>query len=197
VDIGGGRPRGTVAVLRAAPVPAREVTIVPGRLAAVALLLVLAVACSGGDDVLDVHDVEDARTPSRDAVLEDAEWPETAAWIRREADEDRPVLMNILASWCIPCERELPLLLDAAEDNPDVAFLGIAHQDQREAAEAFVEEQGITFPTLFDIGGDVAFSIEGRGMPTTAVFDRDGRMAAKHTGELTAATIEELLDQVR
>jgi cytochrome c biogenesis protein CcmG, thiol:disulfide interchange protein DsbE len=167
------------------------------RLAAVVLVLALVVGCSAGDDVLDVHDVEEAEAPPRDAVLVEAEWPETAAWIRREAAADRPVLMNILASWCIPCERELPLLLDAAEDNPEIAFLGIDHQDQRESAEAFVEEQGITFPTLFDIGGDVAYSIEGRGMPTTAVFDRDGRMVAKHTGELTAASLEDLLDQVR
>jgi thiol-disulfide isomerase/thioredoxin len=167
------------------------------RLAAVVLVLALVVGCSGGDDALDVHDVEDAQAPPRDAVLEEAEWPQTAAWIRREAGEGRPVLMNILASWCVPCERELPLLLDAAEENPDVAFLGIDHQDQRESAEAFVEEHGITFPTLFDVGGDVAYSIEGRGMPTTAVFDRDGRLVDKHTGELTAASLEELLDQVR
>jgi thiol-disulfide isomerase/thioredoxin len=167
------------------------------RLAAVAVVLLLVVACSDGDDVVDVTEVEDAQPPARDAVLEDAEWPETAAWIRREVEDGRPVLMNILASWCIPCERELPLLLDAAEANPDVAFLGVDHQDQRENAEQFVEEQGITFPTVFDIGGDVAYSIGGRGMPTTAVFDTDGVMVAKHTGELTASSLQELLDEVR
>jgi thiol-disulfide isomerase/thioredoxin len=167
------------------------------RLAVVVVLLLLCVACGSGDDLLDVHDVERAEAPPRDAVLEDAEWPETAAWIRREVEDGRPVLMNILASWCVPCRRELPLLIDAADANPDIAFVGVDHQDQRESAERFVEEQGITFPTLFDIGGDVAYSIGGRGMPTTAVFDREGRMVAKHTGELTASSLEDLLDEIR
>jgi thiol-disulfide isomerase/thioredoxin len=166
------------------------------RLAAVCAVLLLAVACADGDTV-DVTQVEDAQPPPRDAVLEDAEWPETAAWIRRETEEGRPVLMNILASWCEPCKRELPLLIDAAEDNPDIAFLGVDHQDQRESAEAFIEEYGVTFPTVFDIAGDVAYAIGGRGMPTTAMFDEDGVMVAMHTGELTASTLEELLDQVR
>jgi thiol-disulfide isomerase/thioredoxin len=159
--------------------------------------LLLLAGCDDADGGIDVHAVQDAEPPARDAVLEDAEWPETAAWIRREAEDGRPVLINILASWCRPCERELPLLIEAHEANPDIAFLGVDHQDQRDNAEAFVEEQGITFPTVFDIGGDVAYSIGGRGMPTTAVFDEDGRMVAMHTGELTASSLEDLLDQVR
>lgn len=165
------------------------------RLAALGAAALLLAACDS--DGIDVNDVEAAEPPPRGTVLEDAGWPETAAWIRRETEEGRPVLVNILASWCAPCERELPLLIEASEANPDIAFLGVDHQDQRDNAEEFIEEQGVTFPTVFDVAGDVAYAIEGRGMPTTAVFDEDGRLVARHTGEMTASQLDDLLDEVR
>ena len=106
-------------------------------------------------------------------------------------------MMNILASWCVPCVRELPVLHDAMHDNPDIAFLGIDHIDLRENAEQFVEEQEIEFPTLFDIEGDVAASVGSRVMPTTAFFDRDGQMVSLASGELTSDSLEEHLDGIR
>lgn len=166
-----------------------------GLLLALATLLVLS-GCTSGE-VIDVDEVEQAEPPDREAFLEDAGWPETAAWIARENADGRPVVMNILASWCGPCERELPVLMEAAEANPDIAFLGVDHLDQRESAEAFLEENEVDFPTVFDQGGDVAAAIGGRGMPTTGFFDADGQMVAMQTGELTAATLEERLDEIR
>lgn len=135
--------------------------------------------------------------PSRDAVLEDGGWEETAAWIARENAEGRPVLVNILASWCTPCRVELPLLMETADANPDVAFLGIDHMDRREDAEAFVEEMAISFPTIYDDAGDVAAAVGSRVMPTTVVFDTDGRLAARVFGELSERSLEDLLDAVR
>lgn len=161
------------------------------------LLLALVVAACTGSDQLDVHDAEEVEAPPRDAVLADGGWPEAAAYIRREAAEDRPVVMNILASWCAPCERELPVLHEAMHDNPDIAFLGIDHMDLRDNAEQFIEEQEIEFPTIFDIEGDVAASVGGRAMPTTAFFDRDGRMVSLASGELTRSSLEEHLDGIR
>lgn len=155
----------------------------------------LLAAC--GSDQLDVHDVEAVDPPPRDAVLAEAGWPEAAAWVRREAAEDRPVVMNILASWCAPCERELPMLSAAARENPDIAFVGVDHLDLRENAEQFVEEQDIAFPTLYDVEGDVAAAVGARAMPTTAFFDRDGRLVGLASGELTESDLETRLDEIR
>jgi cytochrome c biogenesis protein CcmG/thiol:disulfide interchange protein DsbE len=146
-------------------------------------------------------DVADApapdEVPPRDAWLVDGGWPEAAAFVAREAEDGRPTLINIFASWCGPCEREMPLLVETAEANPDITFLGIDHQDRREDGEAFVEEQNVTFPTLFDLDGDVAFAVGGRGMPTTVIFDDQGQLAGRIVGEVTATTLEQLLDEVR
>jgi thiol-disulfide isomerase/thioredoxin len=153
-----------------------------------------------GDGGLDVHDVEAPRgeLPPPDADLAPADWPATAAWIRREVDAGRPVLMNLFASWCIPCKREMPMLLAAADAEPDIAFLGVATNDTTADARALVEELDITIPTLFDeLGDDVGFAVAARGMPTTVVFDRDGQLVGRVVGELTDRSLQQLLDTVR
>ncbi len=162
----------------------------------VALTLVASVSACGSEQIrVDDADTPD-QVPPRDAQLADGGWPETAAWIRRENADGRPVLVNIFASWCAPCRREMPLLIDAAAERDDIAFLGIDHLDQRADGERFVDEMGITFPTIYDIAGDVAGALGARGMPTTVVFDVDGRLAGHHTGELTASSLDRLLNEV-
>ncbi len=135
--------------------------------------------------------------PPRDARLFSGGWPEAAAFVAREAEEDRPTLVNIFASWCGPCRSEMPMLVEAEAANPDVTFLGVDHQDQLEDGEEFVEEFGVDFATLHDLDGDVAFEVGGRGMPTTVVFDADGQLAGRVVGELTESSLQGLLEDAR
>lgn len=163
------------------------------RLSALVAAAVLLAGCAATDGGLDVHAVEDATAPPPDAELADAGWPEAAAWIEREVDAGRPVVVNIFASWCTPCRRELPLLIEAADANPDIAFLGVDHQDLREQGTRFVDEQEIDFPTLYDPAGDIAVAVGARGMPTTAFFDASGRLVRTHTGELNRQLLDDAL----
>jgi thiol-disulfide isomerase/thioredoxin len=150
------------------------------------------------DSGLQLADVEPPETvPARDAELVEAGWPEAAAWIRREADAGRPVVVNFWASWCGPCERELPLLIDTARAERDVAFLGINHTDQRPLAQAMIDEYGLDFPTLYDAPGDIAYEVGARAMPTTVAFDTEGRLVARAFGELNETSLEQLLAEVR
>jgi cytochrome c biogenesis protein CcmG, thiol:disulfide interchange protein DsbE len=187
------------------------------RLVAVGVVaLLLAAGCSDAPEVADfgaappegtpaattgggsVHDVaEPAELPPPDADLFPGGWEEAAAWIAREADDGRPALVNIFASWCGPCEREMPMLIEAADANPDIAFLGIDHLDRLEDGREFVDRLGVSFPTIHDLDGDVAAAVGARGMPTTVVFDTDGLLVGRAVGELTASSLEQLLDEVR
>jgi cytochrome c biogenesis protein CcmG, thiol:disulfide interchange protein DsbE len=197
--------------------PSRKAHVRARLSASTAALALLAACSSGGGEVVDFGapppeggptlpadaglDVADAPTPAEipppDARLFPGGWPEAAAFVAREAEAGRPTLVNLFASWCLPCEREMPMLLQAADDHPDVAFLGIDHQDRLEDGEAFVTELGIDIPTIHDLAGDVAFAVGARGMPTTVVFDRDGRLAGRVVGELTEASLQQLLDAGR
>lgn len=164
-------------------------------LLAAALGAALLAGCSDPGPVVDAAAEAGPTTPARDAMLEDGGWPEAAAWIAREAAEGRPTVVNLFASWCAPCLEEAPVLRRAAQAHPDVAFLGIDHIDRRDDGEAFVAELDIGFDAiLFDVAGDVATGIDARGMPTTAFFDRDGRMVGLHTGPVTD---EDMADRLR
>lgn len=152
-----------------------------------------------GDIGLDVDEVEAADDlPPRDTVIDDATWPQIAGWIARENDAGRPVVVNLWASWCEPCEREIPLLNQAADDHPDIAFLGVAANDAAADARAAVDEFGIAFPSVRDAEFDqVAFTVGARVMPTTVVFDTEGTMVGRVIGELSERSLQDLLGSVQ
>jgi cytochrome c biogenesis protein CcmG, thiol:disulfide interchange protein DsbE len=189
------------------------------RLAVTVLVLALGlVACTGGGEIadfgpgrpgaeqpelpadggLDVNEVAaSGQIPPAEAELAEVTWPEAAAWVRRENDAGRPVVINFFASFCEPCKRELPLLLDTAAAEQGVAFLGVHTNEQLALGEDMVAEYGIVFPTFHDPAGDVIFEVGGRGLPHTVAFDPDGRLVSRVFGELTPTNLEQLLSEVR
>jgi thiol-disulfide isomerase/thioredoxin len=138
-----------------------------------------------------------ASSPALGATLVDGGWDEVAGFVAARAAEDEPTLINFFASWCPPCVREMPLLTAAADAEPGIAFLGVAHMDARTNAERFVAEQDVRFTTVLDLDGEAAFTLGGRGLPITIVFDRDGRLVGRVYGELTEGSLEDLLALVR
>lgn len=106
----------------------------------------------------------------------------------REAYERRiaalrgyPVVVNLWASWCGPCRFEFPYFQQAAAHyGKRVAFLGIDKQDADDAAETFLREEPLPYPSYVDPDEEIAESIDGdakRGLPTTAFYDRAGKLA--------------------
>lgn len=155
----------------------------------------LAAACSSrpGTGVgLSVHDVT-AGTPPPAVELASVEWQDVAAWIAREADAGRPVVLNFFASWCEPCREEMPLLLATADAHPDVTFAGVDHLDFRDDGQAFIDDFGVTFQTFHDLTGLSLSWVGGRGMPTTAFFDASGTLVHTTSGPVTAAILDEQL----
>lgn len=104
-----------------------------------------------------------------------------------------PVVVNLWASWCEPCTREMPMLTRAAADHPDVQFLGVDTLDSREGAEAFIAEHAVPFPSLFDPDGAIRTELGSFGLPVTVFFDAAGNEVAKVDGELRQSTLDEHL----
>ena len=107
-----------------------------------------------------------------------------------------PVVVNLWASWCEPCEREMPMLAQAARAHPDVQFLGVDSLDSREGAEGFIAEVGVPFPSLFDPDGVIRTDLDSFGLPVTVFFDADGNQVAKVDGELSQARLDEHLSAI-
>ena len=173
--------------------------------AAIVVMLVLAPleACDGGSSpseaasssspAIVVVDGIDA-LPDRVAELPNAD----AEAFRALLDDLRgtPVVVNLWASWCEPCEREMPMLSQAASDHPGVQFLGVDTLDSREGAEAFIAEYSVPFPSLFDPDGSIRNDLGSFGLPVTAFFDAGGNQVDKVDGELSRSALDENLGEI-
>jgi thiol-disulfide isomerase/thioredoxin len=108
------------------------------------------------------------------------------------------VVLNFWASWCGPCRREAPGLQGTWEayTHRGVRFLGVDHRDDQAAARAYEGEFGITYPSVYDPAGELAFDYELVGLPTTFIIDRSGRIVFRFTGYTDAGILRKALEDV-
>jgi cytochrome c biogenesis protein CcmG, thiol:disulfide interchange protein DsbE len=94
-------------------------------------------------------------------------------------------VMNVWASWCVPCHDEAPLLLQLAQD-PRLRVIGINYKDEAENARRFLGRYGNPFAAAGSDGnGRAAIEWGVYGVPETFVVGRDGRIAYKLVGPIT------------
>jgi cytochrome c biogenesis protein CcmG, thiol:disulfide interchange protein DsbE len=95
-----------------------------------------------------------------------------------------PVVINKWASWCVPCRAEFPMFENvAAKRGTTVAFVGVNGSDKRPAAQKFLKERPLPYPSYEDPKEAIARSIEApANYPITVFVDRRGRTAFIHPG---------------
>jgi thiol-disulfide isomerase/thioredoxin len=97
-----------------------------------------------------------------------------------------PVVVNVWASWCGPCREEGPhLAAAAARYGSKVQFLGIDILDARPSARSFMEQEGWTYPSLYDERGSIRDGLGFLGQPVTVFFDTTGRQVSSWVGPIT------------
>jgi cytochrome c biogenesis protein CcmG, thiol:disulfide interchange protein DsbE len=108
-----------------------------------------------------------------------------SAFEARMADlRGRPVVVNKWASWCGPCRAEFPYFQSVGtERGKEVAFLGLNSGDVRPAAERFLSEYPVPFPSYEDRDEAIARSLKGgKNYPVTMFFDASGKPVFIHQG---------------
>jgi cytochrome c biogenesis protein CcmG/thiol:disulfide interchange protein DsbE len=87
-----------------------------------------------------------------------------------------PLIVNVWASWCVPCREEFPLLVGANGEYRDqgLEVVGIVHRDSAESAGRFAADQGATWPMLMDPDESAYRALIGVGVPQTYFVDADG-----------------------
>lgn len=110
------------------------------------------------------------------------------------------VVLNTWGSWCPPCNAEAPGLQRSWSGfaGKDVQFLGIDVRESAAAGLAFQRKIGVTYPSLAWDGGGVLLQLKGKASatPTTLVLDRQGRLAARISGEAQGSTLTDMVEQV-
>jgi cytochrome c biogenesis protein CcmG/thiol:disulfide interchange protein DsbE len=105
----------------------------------------------------------------------------------------RTVLVNVWASWCVPCHDEAPLLMKLADDKR-IRIIGINYKDQPENARRFIGRYGNPFAAVgADVNGRASIDWGVYGVPETFVIDRDGRIAYKLVGPISAENLDAVL----
>ncbi|WP_371100272.1 TlpA family protein disulfide reductase [Streptomyces sp. PU_AKi4] len=114
------------------------------------------------------------------------------------------VVVNVWGSWCPPCRAEAKNFETVHQDLKDegVQFVGINTRDATVGpALAFEEEQGVTYPSLFDPTGKLMLRFEKgtlnpQAVPSTLVFDRDGKIAARSLQALSEEKLRKMIAPV-
>lgn len=109
-----------------------------------------------------------------------------------QARDGRPVVLNLWASWCVPCRREIPEISRFAERHEDVKVIGVAVDDTEESATAFARQIRASYDMAL---GDEAFeaAYPRIGLPVTYVIDGDGLVTDVFNGILDYETLVELV----
>ncbi|MGP2490413.1 DsbE family thiol:disulfide interchange protein [Mesorhizobium sp. PUT5] len=105
----------------------------------------------------------------------------------------RVTLLNVFASWCVPCRQEHPVLMALAQDKR-YTLAALNYKDKPENARRFLGDLGNPFQAVgADEAGRTAIDWGVYGVPETFLIGKDGRIAYKHVGPLTPDSVRTLL----
>ena len=114
------------------------------------------------------------------------------------AVDGRPTVINLWATWCPPCRREMPALAQAQDAHPEVRFLFVNQGEGQAKVAGWLEEAGLEIDNVLL---DRAMAVPGHygtvGLPVTLFLDRDGRLVEAHVGEIAPEQIGAAIARLR
>lgn len=106
--------------------------------------------------------------------------------------DGKPRLLNVFASWCVPCVREIPVLLQMQRRGAEI--VGVAVHDTSPAIAEFLAQNGNPYSRIgLDEGGRTQIAFGSSGVPETFVVDGQGKIVYQHIGVVTEADMPKLM----
>lgn len=113
---------------------------------------------------------------------------------RQIAGGGKPVVLNLWATWCPPCRREMPMMVDLAQSSPEVEFIFANQGDTRELINRFLTDENLPQDGMLrDPQQHLMEKTGAIGLPSTLVFDGRGRLVASQTGEISRAALSAMI----
>ncbi len=113
----------------------------------------------------------------------------------------KPIVLNFWASWCPPCKEEMPYFEDAYKQYPEVQFLMVnmttSDRESLSAAKEYIEEEGYSFPVLYDTKGEAAMTYVASSIPMSFFIDKDGGLVTYAVGMLSAENLKRGIDLIK
>ncbi|PSF11803.1 redoxin [Marinobacter fuscus] len=112
--------------------------------------------------------------------------------------DGQPMVVNLWATWCPPCIREMPVLEAAQKENPDIRIVFANQREQPETVIDFIRNQNLSLENLYlDNRGAMASAVGSQGLPTTLFYNATGELVDTHFGELSRATLARGLEKIQ
>ena len=106
--------------------------------------------------------------------------------------QGRPVVVNLWATWCPPCRREMPVFEQAQAEFPGVAVVMINQGESGQQAQDFLDSQGLDLTdVLLDPSSRMMQTMGSRALPTTLFFNAQGKLVDSHLGEMTMPSLKD------
>lgn len=113
----------------------------------------------------------------------------------------KPVVLNLWASWCGPCQNEIPIFQKYYETEENVTFIMLNQCDGRRETVAkatqFVEKNNYTFPVYFDTKSDSMIALNTIYLPTTVFINAEGKIVSVHTGLIYEDQFVSFLEEIK
>lgn len=149
------------------------------------------------DDTGDGNGTNAATTPAPDFTMTDAD----GATLTLADFKGKPVLLNFWASWCGPCQSEMPDIQTAwKEHGTDVEFVIVnmtgMNGETEQSAKAFLADAGYTFPCYFDANNSAATAFGVSSIPQTYLINAEGNIIGAYMGAMDASVLAQGIDML-
>ncbi|WP_336269962.1 TlpA family protein disulfide reductase [Vreelandella arctica] len=112
------------------------------------------------------------------------------------SEADRPMVVNLWASWCPPCRREMPVFEQAQQERDDVTFVFVNQGENLSTVNAFLQQESLALDNVYlDRNNALGHEVGAMAMPTTLYYNADGTLIDTHFGELSRATLNRSLER--
>ncbi|WP_236709974.1 TlpA family protein disulfide reductase [Longilinea arvoryzae] len=160
-------------------------------LATLGILIWLAVMVKTGLDFASANAQAQDDRPEIDFTVKDL----SGASVTLSSLHGKVVLVNFWATWCSPCKEEMPLLQAYydAHKAEDFTLVAVNVSDDVEDAQAFIAQNGYTFPVWSDPPGNVLIDLNMNGLPASLVIDAQGKLVKRWIGPLAQEDLDDVI----